>query len=100
MKRHLFLKSITASGAAMALPQLANAGTTHQVTIQDFKFVPDNLAVAVGIQLFLPTKTARRIPPPRMTARGIPAASIVGNQPRFRSWMAWRADTSAISTGI
>jgi len=46
MKRRSFLKSAT--GAAMALPQLAFAGTTHHVTIQGFKFVPDNLAVAVG----------------------------------------------------
>ena len=46
MKRRSFLKSAT--GAAMALPQLAYAGTTHQVTIEGFKLVPDNLAVAVG----------------------------------------------------
>ena len=48
MKRRSFLKTVTATWVAMALPRLANAGTTHQVTIQDFKFVPDNLAVAVG----------------------------------------------------
>ena len=48
MQRRSFLKTITATGAAMALPRLANAGTIHQVTIEGFKFVPDNLAVKVG----------------------------------------------------
>jgi len=48
MQRRTFLKTITATTAAVALPQFAYAGTTHQVTIQGFKFVPDSLAVAVG----------------------------------------------------
>ena len=52
MHRRSFLKTITATGAAMALPQLASASTTHQVTIQGFKFVPDNLSVAVGDTVF------------------------------------------------
>ena len=44
----LHKKRISATEATVALPQLAYAGTTHQVAIQGFKFVPDNLAVAVG----------------------------------------------------
>ncbi len=48
MQRRSFLKILSASGAAAALPQLASAATTHQVDIEGFKFVPASLEVAVG----------------------------------------------------
>jgi len=48
MQRRSFLKILSATGAAAALPQLANAATTHQVSIEGFKFQPASLAVSVG----------------------------------------------------
>ena len=48
MKRRSFLKAIATTSAAMAMPVVARAGTTHQVTIQGFKFNPATLAVAAG----------------------------------------------------
>lgn len=48
MQRRSFLKILSATGAAAALPQLAHAATTHQVSIEGFKFNPASLAVAAG----------------------------------------------------
>ena len=48
MQRRSFLRILSATGAAAALPQFARAQATHQVAIEGFKFVPDTLAVAVG----------------------------------------------------
>ena len=48
MQRRSFIKIITATAAALVLPKLAYAGTTHQVTIEGFKFNPEVLAVEVG----------------------------------------------------
>ncbi|NOR62610.1 MAG: copper-binding protein [Rhodobacteraceae bacterium] len=48
MQRRSFLRILGATGAAAALPQMASAATTHQVSIQGFKFEPASLAVAAG----------------------------------------------------
>lgn len=48
MQRRSFLRILSATGAVAALPQLAHAATTHQVSIEGFKFNPASLAVAAG----------------------------------------------------
>ena len=48
MQRRSFLRILGATGAAAALPQVASAATTHQVSIEGFKFNPASLAVAAG----------------------------------------------------
>ncbi len=48
MQRRSFLRILSATGAAAALPQLASAATTHQVSIEGFAFNPASLAVAAG----------------------------------------------------
>ena len=48
MQRRSFLKVLSATGAAAVLPQIGHAATTHQVTIEGFKFNPASLAVAAG----------------------------------------------------
>ena len=48
MQRRSFLRILSATGAVAALPQLAHAATTHQVSIEGFKFVPASLDVAAG----------------------------------------------------
>jgi len=48
MQRRSFLKILGVTGASAALPRLAEAANTYQVSIEGFKYIPAALPVMVG----------------------------------------------------